>query len=278
MNALTPVTNVESYKASTDAASLCKEIVVASALAIQGRKYVRVEGWQAIAVAHGCVASSRDVKVVDGGVSAVGEVRRMSDGQIIAQAEGFVGEDEVTWFGGGRKNLPKRSDYAIRAMAQTRAISRACRSAFAHVVVMMNAGLSTTPAEEVPADDYNGETTAAKASPIKPAPARAPFDPKTGEVKPHQIQIGYVTGNDGYDQSDWVGWGRDLIAGIKTATTPAELSAWIDANQAALASCAENAPKAYKSISGAIEAQKKAMAAPKLIQPDEADAVLPAGK
>src|SRR3546814_17389807 len=69
----------------------------------------------------------------------------MSDGQVIAVAEGFVGEDEPTWFGGTMKawkwgerrgekifydkEMPKRADYAIRAMAQTSAISRACRSA-----------------------------------------------------------------------------------------------------------------------------------------------------
>ena len=33
-------------------------------------------------------------------------------------------------------------------MAQTRAISRVCRSAFAHCVVLIDAELSTTPAEE----------------------------------------------------------------------------------------------------------------------------------
>lgn len=145
--------NVEFYRASTDAATLCRDIVVNTATKIQGRKYVQVEGWQAIAVAHGCTASARDVERIDGGVRAIGEVRRMSDGAVIAEAEGFVGEDEPTWYGGVNqygKTLPKRADYAIRAMAQTRAISRACRSAFAHVVVMMNAGLSTTPAEEVP--------------------------------------------------------------------------------------------------------------------------------
>lgn len=43
-------------------------------------------------------------------------------------------------------------------MAQTRAMSRACRSAFAHVVVMMNAGLATTPAEEVPHDGFDRDT------------------------------------------------------------------------------------------------------------------------
>ncbi len=160
MNALAVIdnsANVDAYRASTNAASVCKDIVVATASTIQGRKYVNVEGWQAIAIAHGCAASARDVEKVDGGVRAIGEIRRMSDGALISQAEGFVGEDEETWYGGKNrwgKEMPKRADYAIRAMAQTRAISRACRSAFAHVVVMMNAGLATTPAEEVPHEGF----------------------------------------------------------------------------------------------------------------------------
>lgn len=157
MNQLVPIsTGHDEYRQSTDAAGLCRDIVVKTAKLIQGRKFVSVEGWQAIAIAHGCAAGARGVEKVEGGVRAVGEVRRMSDGQVIATAEGFVGEDEPTWYGGEtvsygkRKVLPKRADYAIRAMAQTRAISRACRSAFAHVVVMIDEGLSTTPAEEVP--------------------------------------------------------------------------------------------------------------------------------
>lgn len=162
--------DVQAYRASTEAADLCKEIVVASSSEIQGRRFVSVEGWQAIAIAHGCAAGSRDVERIEGGVRAIGEIRRMSDGQLIATAEGFVGEDEATWFGGEalvwdkhtrskiKKILPKRPDYAIRAMAQTRAISRAGRSAFAHVVVMMKAGLATTPAEEVPPGGFDPQT------------------------------------------------------------------------------------------------------------------------
>ncbi len=159
---------LDNYRMSTDAAGACREIVVATASTIQGRKFVSVEGWQAIAIAHGCVAGSRDVERVDGGVRAIGEVRRMSDGQLIATAEGFVGEDEPTWYGGQSrgKTLPKRADYAIRAMAQTRAISRACRSAFAHVVVMMKANLETTPAAEVPPGGFDD----------------TPHNPQTGEI------------------------------------------------------------------------------------------------
>jgi hypothetical protein len=133
-----------SFRASTNAASLCAAIVKATAKPIQGRKYVAVEGWQSIAIAHGCTASARDVEKVEGGWKAIGEVRRMLDGRLIAQAEGFLGEDEKTW--------ASRPLFARRAMVQTRAISRACRSAFAHVVVMIDADLGTTPAEEMESD------------------------------------------------------------------------------------------------------------------------------
>jgi hypothetical protein len=157
------------YRTATDVAGVCKAIVVQTAVNIQGRKYVRVEGWQAIAVAHGCIAGARDVERITGGVRAIGEVRRGTDGVVLASAEGFVGDDEDTW--------GKRAEYAKRAMAQTRAISRACRSAFAHVVVMMNAGLETTPAEEVPAGGFDNRPTPPPTPPPPPAPQPAPATP-----------------------------------------------------------------------------------------------------
>ena len=134
------------HRQATDVAGVCKDIVHQTAQAIGGRKYVRVEGWQAIATAHGCVASARDVERIEGGWRAIGEVRRMDNGNVIATAEGFLGEDEPVW--------AKRPEYAKRAMCQTRAISRACRSAFAHVVVLIGGGLETTPAEEVPQEGF----------------------------------------------------------------------------------------------------------------------------
>ena len=132
---------VEQMRLSTDVAGACKEIVSRTAQKIQGRKYVRVEGWMAIATAHGCTLSACDVRQVEGGISARGLVRRISDGVLLGEAEGFVGDDEKTW--------SARTLHARRAMAQTRAMSRAARSVFAHVVVLMDAGLETTPAEEM---------------------------------------------------------------------------------------------------------------------------------
>ena len=127
---------------ATDVAGACRAIVKETCQRIGQKDYVRVEGLQAIAVAHGCVASARDVERLEDGYRCIGEVKRMDNGQVISQAEGFLGDDEPMW--------ANRPTYAKRAMCQTRAISRACRSAFAHIVVLIDKSLSTTPAEEVP--------------------------------------------------------------------------------------------------------------------------------
>jgi len=152
---------------STDVAAVCGEIVKKTAIQIKGPRYIKVEGWQALATAHGCVAGSRDVERVASGYRAIGELRRITDGALLGTAEGFVGEDEVVWFGGkdqGGKTWPRRHDYAIRAMAQTRAISRVCRSAFAHCVVLIDADHSTTPAEEA---DSIVDVTSSPKKPVK---------------------------------------------------------------------------------------------------------------
>ena len=169
------------HRQATDVAGVCKDIVHQTAQAIQGRKYVRVEGWQAIATAHGCVASARDVEKIEGGWRAIGEVRRMDNGNVIATAEGFLGEDEPVW--------AKRPEYAKRAMCQTRAISRACRSAFAHVVVLIGGGLETTPAEEVPAEGFNDRPAAAPTYQHKTAPApRLVDESDVIDVKPVRVE------------------------------------------------------------------------------------------
>lgn len=208
--ALIPTNGVESYRMSSNAADICGDIVKATAKDIQGRKYVCVEGWQAIAVAHGCAATSCNVERVEGGVRATGQVRRMDTGQVIAEAEGFVGEDEPVWFGGEgfsfgkRKTFPKRADFAIRAMAQTRAISRACRSAFAHVVVLIDKNLGTTPAEEMmgvidhqpdePLQKAGAEGTAGAGTQFRPERRLTPAGGGQGQALSQAIREGEQDG------------------------------------------------------------------------------------
>jgi hypothetical protein len=138
----TQLVPAEQIARAGDVARACHQIVLRTALDIKGRRFIRAEGWQSIATAHGCCASSRDVRRVEGGIVATGIVRRIDTGEIVAEAEGFVGDDEPRW--------SDQPEYARRGMAQTRAISRACRSAFSHVVVLMDdPALQTMPAEEV---------------------------------------------------------------------------------------------------------------------------------
>jgi len=191
------------FRRATDVANICKEIVLATTKEIGTRKYVEVEGWTSIAVAHGCTASIkensvqevfRDGKLV--GVKAVAQVKRQSDGMVLAEAEGFVGDDEVDWYGSHGQTvkrwnkikraevdvvIEKRADYAIRAMAQTRAISRVCRTAYSYVVVLMKAGLSTVPYEEM-RDPTAGEQEEAGATEQKATGSEKKAEaPKTEE-------------------------------------------------------------------------------------------------
>jgi hypothetical protein len=82
---------------ATDVAGACRAIVKETCQRIGQKDYVRVEGWQAIAVAHGCVASARDVERLEDGYRCIGEVKRMDNGQVISEAEGFLGDDEPMW-------------------------------------------------------------------------------------------------------------------------------------------------------------------------------------
>jgi hypothetical protein len=109
---------------------------------LRGKKYIRAEGWQALAAANGLSPRISMVEeMTNGDIRAVCDLIRLSDGETVASSEGFVGTDEPMW-----QNRPR---YARRGMAQTRATSRACRSALAWIVPLLDADLSTTPAEEM---------------------------------------------------------------------------------------------------------------------------------
>jgi len=126
-------------------AEACRAIVLQCSMQLQGKSYIKAEGWQALAAANGLSPRISVVEELDcGDIRAVCDLVRLSDGEVVASSEGYVGVDEPMW--------TRRPKYARRAMAQTRATSRACRSALAWVVPLLNAGLETTPAEEIPHD------------------------------------------------------------------------------------------------------------------------------
>ena len=129
--------------AATEVANALAEIIESRKLysTIQGRRYVRVEGWVTLAAMLGCLP--REVSVVkhdDGGYTATVELARMSDGAILTRASAECGMDEKTW--------ASRDAYARRSMAITRATSKACRIAYSWAIVL--AGFEGTPSEEMP--------------------------------------------------------------------------------------------------------------------------------
>ena len=137
-------------------AAACRQIVLSTTMDLRGKKYIRAEGWQALAAANGLSPRISMVEeMTNGDIRAVCDLIRLSDGETVASSEGFVGTDEPMW-----QNRPR---YARRGMAQTRATSRACRSALAWIVPLLDADLSTTPAEEME-----------EAAPVSKAKAKAP--------------------------------------------------------------------------------------------------------
>lgn len=114
---------------------------------IGGRKYVTVEAWTLLANmlgVHPIVAWSRPLLAVGGaeGWEARVEVRN-GRGDLIGAGEAMCSRDEKTW--------ANRDEFAVRAMAQTRAISRALRNPLGFVVKL--AGYEATPAEEMPREE-----------------------------------------------------------------------------------------------------------------------------
>jgi len=136
----------ELVKAATEVANALGGVIESKKLynSINGRRYVRVEGWTTLCAMLGCLPREVSVSRHEGGTyEATVELARMSDGAILTRASAECGMDEPTW--------AKRPDYARRSMAVTRATSKACRIAFSWVMVL--AGYEATPSEEIPRED-----------------------------------------------------------------------------------------------------------------------------
>lgn len=128
---------------ATEAANALADVVKKAGLSvnIQGRQYVRVEGWTTLGTMLGVVAREVETKSLqDGSYVSTVELVRMSDGAVISRASAECGgPKEQTW--------QKRPPYARRSMAQTRATGKACRLAFSWIMAL--AGYEATPAEEM---------------------------------------------------------------------------------------------------------------------------------
>jgi hypothetical protein len=159
----------EQKRILADAAALAEEvarIVRDNGLSMRfgnnPREYVFVEGWLAISRAnneqpHATVKEVvRDPETGDELIHARAWLTDLR-GTIVSRADGYCGTGESRW-----RDKPF---YARASMAQTRALAKAMR--LRHAWVMVMAGYSPTPAEEMSEDLVDTRPSA-----VGPAPAR----------------------------------------------------------------------------------------------------------
>lgn len=126
----------------TEVANVLKRVITSQGLhtKIQGKDYVRVEGWTTMGSLLGVLPVEEWVKEhADGSFEAMVKLVRQSDGRTMGAASALCGMDERRWGGAER--------YARRSMAITRATGKAYRLGFSWVMSL--AGYEGTPAEEV---------------------------------------------------------------------------------------------------------------------------------
>lgn len=128
---------------ATEEANVLAEVIERQRLfsVIQGRKFVKCEGWVTLATLRGCLP--REVAVTEmeeGRYVAEVELVRMSDGAVLTKASAECGGPcDSVW--------TNRPPNARRSMAITRATGKACRVAFSWVMAL--SGYEVTPAEEM---------------------------------------------------------------------------------------------------------------------------------
>jgi len=123
---------------------------------ISGRRHITCEGWTTLGGMLGIVPVVTETRANEDGDGIVARVEaRTLDGRVVGAAEGECSRAESKW--------KHRDAYAIRSMAQTRAISRALRAPLGQIVVL--AGYQPAGAEEMP-EEHSASEPASPAAPV----------------------------------------------------------------------------------------------------------------
>jgi hypothetical protein len=110
---------------------------------IGGKRHVTAEGWTTLGGMLGVVPVVTETRANDSGDGIVARVEaRTLDGRVVGAAEAECSRAEARW--------RSRDPFALRSMAQTRAISRALRAPLGQIVVL--AGYEPAGADEMPAE------------------------------------------------------------------------------------------------------------------------------
>ena len=144
-------------------ARVMKQVISANNLAVKigGGEHIKVEGWITLATAYGCTAQivwSRKIEGYIQAYEAKAEVLKQTPNGVVV-----IGSAEAECGTRGDGQWENDSpEYAVRSMAQTRAISKAIAGVLRWVVVL--AGYSGTPYDEMSGVKKTGPDTFAASS------------------------------------------------------------------------------------------------------------------
>ena len=133
-------TEIDVIRKASDYAKILKDVIERQRLyvTIQGKKYVRCEGWQVLGALLKCTPRIVRVSEIPQGFEAEAEIVNV-EGKILSRAVARCTRNERNW--------QNRDEYALMSMAQTRAVAKAFRLGFSWILGL--AGYEPTPAEEV---------------------------------------------------------------------------------------------------------------------------------
>ncbi len=116
---------------------------------ISGKDYILAEGWTCLGSMLGVFARTAWTKPIEGGWEARVEAVT-KNGEVVGAAEASCLRSERNW--------KTRDDYALRSMAQTRAMGKALRMPLGFVAVL--AGYEAVPFDEMPHEATGGRVSA----------------------------------------------------------------------------------------------------------------------
>ena len=169
-----PVAVVE--RASTIATALADVIRRKSLYKRIGQSdHVFVEGWTLLGSMLGVFAEVEWSRPIENGWESRAVSRTLA-GRTVGAAESMCSRSESKW--------KSSDDYAIRSMAQTRAVSKALRLPLGFIMEL--AGYSATPAEEMVAIEQSG---AGRKTKPESGPVPAPAGPSLDQIKARLLKV-----------------------------------------------------------------------------------------
>jgi hypothetical protein len=184
----------------TDIAAVLVDVVRERRLAVRisGREHLTAEAWTTLGAMLGVVPVVVWTRLNESGDGYIARVEaRTLDGRVVGAAESECSRSESKW--------QNRDAFALRSMAQTRAISRALRAPLGMITVL--AGYEPTPSEEMPVVDGTAREP-------EPSSSGSPAEP-VAATREQLVELGALLVRLGEldPVSDWQAHAREIAGG-----------------------------------------------------------------